>query len=56
VIINYLNFKRIALTPNETNAILIIDSDTVLTPAISSQSLKMIPRKDRQITQSTRGM
>jgi len=52
VIINYLNVKRITITPNETDAILVVDADTVLTLPIAFQSFKVIPWKDRQITQS----
>jgi len=50
VVINYLNVKRIAIAPNETDAILIVDADTVLALPIAFQSLKVIPWKDRQIT------
>jgi len=52
VVVNYLNVKRIAIAPNETDAILIVDAYTVLTLPIAFQSLKVIPWKDRQITQA----
>jgi hypothetical protein len=51
VIVNYLDIKRIAILPNETDAILIVDTNTVLTLSISFQSFKVIPGKDCQITQ-----
>jgi hypothetical protein len=51
VIVNNLNIKRIAIAPNETNAILIVDTNTVLTLPIPFQGFKVIPRKDAQITQ-----
>jgi hypothetical protein len=51
MIINYLNVKCIAIAPNETDTILIVDADTVLTLPITLQSFKAIPRKDCQITE-----
>jgi hypothetical protein len=46
MIVNNLNFKRIPISPNETNAILIVDADTVLALPITPQSFEVIPRKD----------
>jgi len=43
--INYLDVKRITISPNETDTILIVDADAVLTLPIASQSLKAIPGK-----------
>jgi len=51
VIINNLHIECITIPPNETDAILIVDADTVLTLPIALQSLKVIPWKDYQITQ-----
>jgi len=51
VVINDLNVKRIAIAPNETDPILIVDADTVLALPIAFQSFKMIPWKDCQIAQ-----
>jgi hypothetical protein len=56
VIINNLHFERIAIAPDETDAILIVDADTVLSLAISFQCFKMIPWKDCQITQYMSGV
>jgi len=49
VVINYLNIKRIAIAPNETDAILVVDANTVLALPIPFQGLKMIPWKNCQI-------
>jgi hypothetical protein len=49
VVINYLNIKRIPIAPNETDAILVIDANTVLALPIPFQRLKVIPWKDCQI-------
>ena len=46
MIVNNLNFERITLSPNETNAILIVDADAVLAFPITLQSFEMIARKD----------
>jgi hypothetical protein len=46
MIINYLDVKRIAIPPNETDAILIVDADAVLTLPIALQTFKVIPGKD----------
>jgi hypothetical protein len=46
MIVNNLNFERITSSPNETNAILIVDADTVLAFPIALQSFEMIARKD----------
>jgi hypothetical protein len=52
VIINNLNLERITVVPNETETILIVDSDAVLTLPIAPQSFKVISGKDRQVAQS----
>jgi hypothetical protein len=49
--INNLHIERITIVPNETNAILVVDTDAVLALPIALQSFKVIPRKDCQITQ-----
>ena len=51
MVINDLDVKRIAIAPNETDPILIVDADTVLTLPIAFQSFKAIPGKDCEITQ-----
>lgn len=56
MIVNNLNLERVAVSPNETEAILIVDADTVLTLPIALQSLKVIPWEDCQITQSMSGV
>jgi hypothetical protein len=56
VVINYLNVKRIAIAPNETDAILIVDPDTVLTLPVALQSFKMISGKDCEIAQKMSGV
>ena len=56
MVINYLNVKRIAIAPNETDAILVIDADTVLPFPIALQNFKLIPWKDCKITQAMRSV
>jgi len=56
VVINYLNIKCITIAPNETDAILIIDANTVLALPIPFQRLKVIPWKNCQIAQSVGGV
>jgi hypothetical protein len=51
VVINYLNIKRIAIAPNETDAILVVNADAMLALPIALQGFKVIARKDCQITQ-----
>jgi hypothetical protein len=52
MVINNFNVERIAVLPNETEAILIVDPDAVLTLPIAPQSFQMISGKDRQVAQS----
>jgi hypothetical protein len=56
VVINYLNIKRITIAPNETDSILVVNANTVLTLPIPLQSLKVITWKDCQIAQSMGGV
>lgn len=56
MVINYLDVKRIAIAPNETDAILIIDADTVLPFPIALQNFKLIPWKDCKIPQYMRSV
>jgi hypothetical protein len=51
VIINYLNVKCITILPNETDAILVVDTDTMLSLPIALQRFQSIPGKDCYITQ-----
>jgi hypothetical protein len=51
MIINYLDVKSITIAPNETDAILIVDTDTVLALPIALQSFKSIPWEDGEIAQ-----
>jgi hypothetical protein len=51
MIVNNLNFERIAISPDETNTILIVDTNTVLALPITLQSFEMITWKYRQISQ-----
>lgn len=53
MVVNNLNFKRITITPNEANTILIVDADAVLTFPITLQGFEMIAWKDCQISQLT---
>jgi hypothetical protein len=46
MIVNNLNFECITIAPNETDAILIVDANTVLALPITLQSFEVIPRKD----------
>jgi hypothetical protein len=56
MIINNLNLKCVPVAPNETDAILIVDANTVLPLPIPLQSLKVISRKNCEITQHMGGM
>jgi hypothetical protein len=56
MVIKYLDIKRITISPNEADAILIIDTNTVLSLPISFQRFKVIPRKDCEIAQHMRGV
>jgi hypothetical protein len=56
VVINYFDIKRVPIAPNETDAILIVDANTVLALPIPFQSLKVIPWKNCQIAQSMGGV
>lgn len=56
MIINDLNLECVPVAPNETDAILIVDANTVLSLPIPLQSLKMISGENREITQHMGGM
>lgn len=49
VVVDDLDFVGMAILPTETDAILLIDSNTVLAPTIASQSLESVARRDRQM-------
>jgi hypothetical protein len=51
VVINYLDVKGIAIAPNETDAILIINTNAVLPFPVALQNFKLIPREDCKIPQ-----
>jgi hypothetical protein len=45
MIVNNLNFKSITVSPNETNAILIVNPDTVLAFPITFKASRRLPGK-----------
>ncbi len=45
VVIGYFHIIRIAIAPNETHAILIVDADTVLACPIPTQCFQPVPRR-----------
>lgn len=49
MIINYLDINRTCLRPQKADPILVIYPDTVLTPAISSESLQPVSRRHSKI-------
>src|SRR5437867_3921488 len=56
MIIGNLNVIRVGLTPAETDAVLIVDTNTILSATITFQRLKVIPGKHGQITELSRGI
>jgi hypothetical protein len=54
MIVRNLYLVSVAVTPNETNAPLAVDTDTVLACTVAAQGLQMIAGRRRQIGQSVR--
>lgn len=54
VVVNDLNPFWTSTTPPEADAELIIDSDTVLARAITSQTLEPVARRTPEVLQTTR--
>jgi hypothetical protein len=52
VVVHDLNLLRLAILPDETDSILIVDTDAVLPPPITGESLKVIPGKRAQVVES----
>jgi hypothetical protein len=48
-----LHVKRIAVAPNKTDTILIVDPNAVLALPIAFQGLQVVPRKNGQVTQKS---
>jgi len=51
MIVNNLHVECVTVSPNETDAVLIVDADTVLALPIAFQSFETIAWKDCQIPQ-----
>src|SRR5512134_1930000 len=51
VVVRYLDIKRIAIRPAETDPPLVVDTDAEQSLPIPVQALKPIPRRYRQILQ-----
>src|SRR5260370_33582949 len=51
MIIDDFNVVCIRVAPRKTDAVLIVDANTILSATSTFQRLKTIPRKDRQITE-----
>ena len=54
VIVNDLDFVRLGFAPDETNTVLIIDSDTVLSSAITFQCLQPIACRFAKVLKTIR--
>ena len=54
VVIDDLNLKSVSVPPYETHAILIVDSNAVLSSAVSTQSFQLIPWWHFQIVERDR--
>jgi len=54
MIIGNLNFESIAITPYETDAVLVVDPNAVLSSAIPLQGLQMVAGKYGKIRKSNR--
>jgi hypothetical protein len=52
VVVHDLDLLRFAVFPDEADSILIVDTDAVLPPSITGQSLKVIPGKRAQVVES----
>ena len=51
MIVSNFNIEHLSISPNETNAILIVNTDAVLALAITFQGFKTIAWKDCKIAQ-----
>ncbi len=56
MVVNDFNLMGIAIEPDETDAPLIVDADTVLPFAIRFEPMKPVPRWRLQIRQTLRRM
>ena len=56
MIIDYLDVVGVAIGPSETNAPLIIYSDTVLAGALATELFEMVPRRNAQVFEHARGV
>jgi hypothetical protein len=54
VIIHNPNLKGITIPPEETHAVLIVDSNAVLPGAVSMQSFELIARRNLQVVERHR--
>ena len=54
MIIGDLNLKGVSITPNETDAILVVDPNAMLSFAIPLQGFQMVARKYGKIRKSNR--
>jgi hypothetical protein len=56
MIVDDLDIVSVAIFPNEANAPLIINANTVLTPAVASQRFQAVARGSQQVLQRSRAM
>jgi hypothetical protein len=56
MVISYFNIKSIVLIPGETYSPLLINTDTVLTLAVSFKRLQLISGRDQQVIEINGGV
>jgi hypothetical protein len=54
MIVRGLHLVRVAVTPNETNAPLVVDADAMLARAVAAKRFQVIPGRRRQIGEAVR--
>jgi hypothetical protein len=56
MVIGNLNFEGIAITPNEADAVLVVDPDAMLSCAATLERFQAIAGENRQIREQKSGM
>jgi hypothetical protein len=56
VIVHYFHVVRISVAPDKTNAVPVVDADTVLAFPVSAQAFQTVARRHEQVFQPQRGV
>lgn len=56
MVVSNLNFRAAVVAPSETNSVLIVDANRMLTVTVTGQRFKLVPGRRAEVRKASRGV